>query len=82
MPSMRTTKVDRAVTEQELAQVEAAVAQGRSHIERQLAIIADLERGGHTTAQAVSLLRTFREVQAEHEAHRDRLRAELAQQDQ
>jgi hypothetical protein len=82
MPSMKMTGMGRAVTEQQLAEIEAAVVQGRRHIERQHAIIAELERKGHHTAQAVNLLQTFREIRAEHEAHRDRLRAELAQQAQ
>ena len=80
MPGMKMREVGRAVTEHDLAQAEAAVAHGRRNIERQLALIAALERDGHDTAQAVKLLRLFRERQAEHEGHWHRLRAELAQQ--
>ena len=71
------TTIDRMLAEEDLVEAEAAVAQGKRHIKRQIAIISELERDGHDAARAVDLLRTFREVQVEHEAHRDRIRAEL-----
>lgn len=69
--------LERAVIKSYLAQVEQAARLGREHLDRQIEIVADLEKDGHDTHVARHLLRTFEDVQAEHEAHRDRLRAEL-----
>ena len=62
-----------------VAQAEDAVAKGRRTVERQAALVADLERHGHDASQARGLLVIFQQVQLEHEAHRDRLKAELAE---
>ena len=67
----------RLIAEQHLAQAESAAASGRAHIGRQELIIAVLTAGGHGTAIAEELLKTFRETQALHEEDRDRLRREL-----
>jgi len=69
--------LERAVIKSHLAQAEQAARLGREHVERQIEIVANLEKDGHDTQAARRLLRTFEEVQAEHEAHRERLRAEL-----
>jgi hypothetical protein len=73
--------MDRTVIEANLAQAEAHVALGEKHISRQREIIAEMERDGHdaVAANARDLLRLFVELQAEHVAHRDRLRNELAE---
>jgi hypothetical protein len=65
--------------EQELKETELAIEHCRSHAERQRAEVERRERVGHDASQARRLMMTFRQVQTEHEAHRDRLRAELAQ---
>lgn len=56
-----------------LAIAERAVAAGERHIEREERMIADLDRAGHDTKQARETLATFRLMQAEHVAHRNRL---------
>jgi hypothetical protein len=65
------------MAERHLAQAENDVRAGRAHVERQIGLLAELERDGHDTAQAKDLLATFREALSQHEAHRDRLLAEL-----
>lgn len=67
----------RTETEDLLARAEQTAALGRSHIERQRQIVSELERDGHDAGQARELLRTFEELQLQHEAHRDRLLAEV-----
>jgi hypothetical protein len=74
---LNVTPAERAMAERHLAQAEAAVRLGRAHIERQCEIILELERDGHDFGQAKDLLATFRDVQTQHEVHRDRLLAEL-----
>lgn len=69
--------MNRALAERHLAKAEAAVSKGRQLIGKQLARIAELERDGHDSAQALELLRLFRDIQTQHEVHRNRLRAEL-----
>ena len=56
---------------------ERHVAEGRRHIERQRRLIVEMERGGHDTTTASELLRIFEQIQAGHEADRDRILAEL-----
>jgi len=68
---------DRKMIERHLAQAEEAVRLGRSHIARQIEIVAELERDGHDATTARELLRTFEDLQVQHEGHRDRLLAEL-----
>src|SRR5262249_49810611 len=70
----RPPMVERKMAERHLAQAERTAALGRSHIERQAQIVAELERGGHDATQARELLEIFKGLlQVEHEAHRDRL---------
>jgi regulator of protease activity HflC (stomatin/prohibitin superfamily) len=71
------TRTDQHMAEQHLACAERNVARGRSSIERQSRLVAELERDGHDATKAKSLLAAFRDVQAQHEAHRDRLLAEV-----
>ena len=67
--------MDRAMIEQDLAEVEWHVTLGLHHIERQTEIIARLKGQGHVAlgAEASCLLTTLEGMQVEHESHRDRL---------
>jgi hypothetical protein len=60
-----------------LALTEEQVALGAKHVARQREIIAELERDGHDTTQALALLAHFEQLQAMHIADRDRLLGEL-----
>lgn len=70
--------MDRALIHDRLAMAERHVAQGKEHIERQTALIAELDRDGHDSRTARDLLGTLKESLALHIADRDRLRHELA----
>ena len=54
----------------ELKMADRRIAEGRGHIEKQLAIIAELERDGHDSALAKELLATLRTTLKMHEDHR------------
>jgi hypothetical protein len=58
--------VDRATLLEHLAKAERHVAQGEAHIGRQEALLAELERDGHDTKDAVAILATLRETQTQH----------------
>lgn len=60
-----------------LAMTERHVALGIGLIARQVAVVADLRRGGHDTEQAAELLQLLEETQMLHKDHRDRLCREL-----
>jgi hypothetical protein len=60
-----------------LALAERHVAEGERLIARQRELVTSLERGGHDLRDAIELLRLFKELEALHVAHRDRLRKEL-----
>ena len=66
-----------ALKQEELAQAEAAVSQGREHVQQQAAIVAGLKQGGHNSAVAELLLETFIQSQTLHEEHLNALRCEL-----
>jgi hypothetical protein len=70
--------MDKQFLMQHLAQAEAHIAQGRLHIERQEQRIAELERDGHDSSLARTLLDTLGEAQRLHEATRERILAELS----
>jgi hypothetical protein len=61
----------------ELAQAERHVAEGKEHIDRQMVIIAELERDGHDTATAKEFLATLKQTQQLHESHRQHVLSEL-----
>ena len=61
-----------------LAQAEAHVQLGLTHIAKQHEIIADLERLGIDVTLAREVLTTFKEIQVTHVADRDRLAQEVA----
>lgn len=71
--------MNKAQLELVLRQSEAHVVLGARHISRQKEIIAELERRGHDTDQARSLLVLFEELQVVHVQHRDRLIKQLAE---
>ncbi len=68
----------RATIEQELAEAAQAIRHCRRYGDAQLAEVERRERLGQDATQARSLLATFRRIEAEHAAHRDRLLAEMA----
>jgi hypothetical protein len=61
-----------------LALAETHVAEGERILARQRRLLAELERDGHDTRTARTLLQSFEQTQASHVAERDRLRAELS----
>lgn len=61
-----------------LAAAERHIALSDEQIARQVAIIDELERGGHSTLLAIDLLHTYQKMRATHLAHRDLIRRELA----
>ena len=62
---------------QHLAQAERHVAEGMRHIAKQEALIANLDRDGHDTAEAIKMLGTLRTTQALHEQQVERCLREL-----
>ena len=70
----------RSATQRLLDEADQAIRHCRRHQERQLVVIEKRERIGHDASQAKELLRTLQQLQAEHEANRARLVAELAEQ--
>lgn len=54
-----------------LAIADKAVASGERHILLQERRVAELDRDGHDTKQALATLAIFRRLQVEHVAHRD-----------
>jgi hypothetical protein len=70
--------MDREMIERHLVLAERHVTLGAMHVDTQRAIVADLEAKGHDTQRARELLRTFEEMQAMHEADRERIAGELA----
>jgi hypothetical protein len=69
--------MDRQQTMEHLALAEEHVRVGAKNVARQREMIAELERDGHDTTQARSLLAHFEQVQAMHVADRERLLREL-----
>jgi hypothetical protein len=64
--------MDRRRLAQSIAEAERHIAEGESHIARQLEIIGELERAGHDAQAARDVLAKFREMHAFHIANRDR----------
>lgn len=58
--------MDRATLHSRLVAAEAHAAEGHRNIERQLHLIADLERDGRHTLQAKQLLTSLQKVQTRH----------------
>jgi hypothetical protein len=60
-----------------LAAVERHIALGRSHLARQEALIAELDRDGHDTTDAIAILATLRSSQGLLKGERERILREL-----
>jgi hypothetical protein len=78
---LRSEVMRRSASQRLLDEAEEAIRHCRRHQERQLVIIEKRERLGHDASQARQLLRTLQQLQAEHEAYRDRLQAEVGEAD-
>lgn len=76
---LRSEIMRRSAKQRLLDEAEQAIRHCRRHQERQLGIIEKRERVGHDASQARQLLRTLQQLQVEHEANRDRLRAEVGE---
>lgn len=74
----RTVVLDSQMLVDHLAQAERHLVQAQEHVRLQHDVIAKLQRNGHDTRQANTLLNTFIDMEAAHLADRDRLRRELA----
>jgi len=66
--------MDWAMLQEHLAQAERHVVEGERVIARQRDIVAQLERDGHDSTDAMLLLYQFEEIQYLHVDHRDQLR--------
>ena len=62
-----------------LAEAERHIALSNRHVARQIEIINELKRDGHSTDLALDVLATYRAVHASHLSHRDFIRKELEQ---
>lgn len=69
--------IDREMWQEHLAQAERHVTLGETHIAKQRAIVAELERDGHDARIARDLLDQLEQMQDLHVADRDRLREDL-----
>jgi hypothetical protein len=69
--------MDPGMLRDHLRLAEQHVAQGEMHITKQYDVIDELERHGHDTELARTILQTLLDTQTSHEADRDRLQAEL-----
>jgi hypothetical protein len=63
-----------AMLQEHLAQAERHVVEGERVIARQRDVVAQLERDGHDSTDAMLLLYQFEEIQYLHVDHRDQLR--------
>jgi hypothetical protein len=73
--------MNRKMELEHLAIAEKAVALGECHILREEQMIAELDRHGHDTSEALALLAAYRRTQAEHLAHRSLILKTLQQKD-
>ena len=70
--------MDRQTMLEHLAMAKRHVAEGEIHLSRQRALIAELDRDGHDTADARAILATMLETQRLHVEDRDRILKELS----
>jgi hypothetical protein len=73
--------MDRQSILDRLAVAERSVAEGKEHIDRQRALIAELKGSGHGTVSAEQLLAEFLKLQALYEASRKSLLHKLVHYD-
>ncbi len=76
---LRSEIMTRSAKQRLLEEAEQAIRHCRRHQERQITLIEKRERVGHDASQARTLLKTLHQLQIEHEANRDRIVAELAE---
>jgi hypothetical protein len=69
--------MDRSLIEEHLAQANRHVAEGEGHVTKQRELVAQMERDGHDTTEALKLLGHFEELQELHIADRNRIEEEL-----
>ncbi|MGY8639302.1 hypothetical protein RAD15_43270 [Bradyrhizobium sp. 14AA] len=69
--------MDRNLILRSLAIAERHVLQGKSHLAKQQALVAKLDRDGRDTTDALALLSNMRETQRLRISERDRLLAQL-----
>jgi hypothetical protein len=74
-----TSTVDQNLARQHLELANKHVADGQKRIEAQLALVARLERDGHDTVQAKSLLQQFEETLTLQLETRNRIVQELGE---
>ena len=70
--------MDRQTMLEHLAMAERHVTEGEVHLSRQRALVAELDRDGHDTADARAILATMLETQRLHVEDRDRILKELS----
>jgi hypothetical protein len=69
--------MNRNILLQHLAQAEWHAARGQQHLAKQECLIAELDRDGHDTTEALKLLVTLRKTQALHQRDVERILQEL-----
>ena len=69
--------MDSDMLKRHLALADEHIATGHKNLARQRTVIAELERHGHDTSEAIATLDLFEEVQAQHIADRARILSEL-----
>ena len=70
--------MNRARLEQDLAEAEQSIADGKVYVKAQRAIVAKLTRRGDDTEKARYVLKTLQDTLALHIEHRDQLKRQLA----
>lgn len=76
---LRWRPVDSSLIITALQAAEDRVAVGARQLWKQRGVVARLEREGEDTTEATTLLREMQRTQESHTAHRDQLRAKLAE---
>ena len=70
--------MNRARLEQDLAEAEQSIADGKVYVKAQRAIVTKLTRRGDDTEKARYVLKTLQDTLALHIEHRDQLKRQLA----
>ena len=70
--------MNRARLEQDLAEAEQCIADGKVYVKAQRAIVTKLTRRGDDTEKARYVLKTLQDTLALHIEHRDQLKRQLA----
>jgi predicted RNA methylase len=72
--------MDRSILEKHLAIAQQHVIEGMDHLAQQEQIVAELERDGHDTVEALKILAMLRDTQKLHEQEVQRITMVLKQQ--